>query len=121
LREIEEKTGFAKSSIRETLSSRGLTLRNASNRHAQKSKSPVKMRSPVIPFGHAWLEGRLVLEPREYKVVLKIMQLWRSGKTLAAIVDLLNSQNISTRKGKKWFHSSISAIIKRQNEEYEKP
>jgi len=78
------------------------------------------MRSPVIPFGHAWLEGRLVLEPREYKIVLKIMQLWRSGKTLAAIADLLNSQYVPTRMGKKWFHSSVGAIIKRHNEEKQK-
>jgi hypothetical protein len=77
------------------------------------------MRSPVIPFGHAWLEGRLVPEPREYKVVLRIMQLWMSGKSLTSIADLLNSQQVPTRMGKKWFHSSVGAIIKRQSEENE--
>ena len=39
------------------------------------------MRSPVIPYGHAWLEGKLVVEQREYKIILKIMQLWQSGKS----------------------------------------
>jgi len=117
LREIEEKTGFAKSSIRETLTARGLPLRNATKRQASKRKSEVKMRSPVIPYGHAWLEGKLVVEPREYKVVLKIMQLWQSGKSQAAIADFLNSQKVPTRMGKKWFHSSVGAIIKRQKKE----
>lgn len=121
MREIEEKTGFAKSSIRETLAARGLPLRNASKRQPVNRKSAVKMRSPVIPYGHAWLEGKLVVEPREYKVVLKIMQLWQSGKTQAAIAGYLNAQKVPTRMGKKWFHSTVGAVIKRQNEENKKP
>ena len=79
------------------------------------------MRSPVIPYGHAWLEGKLVVEPREYKVVLKIMQLWQSGKSQAAIADYLNFQIVPTRMGKKWFHSSVGAVIKRQIEKNQKP
>jgi hypothetical protein len=74
------------------------------------------MRSPIIPFGHAWLEGKFVVEPREYKVVLKIMQLWQSGKSQTAIAAHLNSQKIPTRMGKRWFQSSVGAVIKRQTE-----
>jgi len=121
LREIEEKTGFAKSSIRETLTSRGLTLRNASKKPAVKNKSSVKMRSPVLPYGYAWLEGKLVMDPREYKVVLKIMNLWQSGKSLTAIARHLNEQKVATRMGEKWFHSTIGAIMKRQHEQTNNP
>ncbi len=117
LREIEEKTGFAKSSIRAALNRRGLTLRNASKAKARKVKPPMKMRSPIIPYGFAWLEGKLVKEPREYKIVLKVMGLWKSGKGFTAIARALNDQGIPTRNGKKWFQSTVGAIIKRHQEE----
>jgi len=74
------------------------------------------MRSPVLPYGYAWLEGKLIVDPREYKVVLKIMSLWHSGKSLTAIAYHLNDQKIPTRMGGKWFHCTIGAIIKRQTE-----
>ena len=75
------------------------------------------MRSPIIPYGFAWLEGKLVKEPREYKVVLKIIGLWKSGKGYTAIARALNDQRLLTRNGKKWFQSSVGAIIKRHLEE----
>lgn len=57
------------------------------------------------------------MDPREYKVVLKIMSLWRSGKSLTAIARHLNDRKISTRMGGKWFHCTIGAIIKRETKE----
>jgi len=117
LREIEEKTGFAKSSIRETLTRRGLTLRLASKAKTAKGKAPMRMRSPVIPYGYAWLEGKMVKEPREYKIVLKVERLWQSGKSLTAIAHALNDQRVPTRNGKRWFHCTVGAIIERQKKE----
>ena len=75
------------------------------------------MRSPIIPYGFVWLEGKLVKEPREYKVVLKIIGLWKAGKGFTAIARTLNDQRLLTRNGKKWFQSSVGAIIKRHQEE----
>ncbi|MBX3016299.1 MAG: recombinase family protein [Bdellovibrionaceae bacterium] len=75
------------------------------------------MRSPIIPYGFAWLEGKLVKEPREYKNVLKVICLWQAGKSFTAIARALNDQRVPTRNGKKWFHSSIGAIVKRHLEE----
>lgn len=117
LREIEEKTGFAKSSIREALNRRGLPLRNASKAKASNTKQPVRVRSPILPYGFAWLEGKLVKDPREYKTVLKVIGLWQAGKSFSAIACALNDQRVPTRNGKKWFHSSIGAIVKRHQEE----
>lgn len=71
------------------------------------------MRSPVLPYGYAWLEGKLVKEPREYKIVLKVIGLWQAGKSLTAIARTLNDQRVPTRNGKKWFHCTVGAIIKR--------
>lgn len=114
LREIEEKTGFAKTSIREALTSRGYTLRRATKGPRQKSQRSAQMRSPVLPYGYDWLDGNLVVDPKEYRVVQKILQLWRDGKSERLIADFLNQQNIPTRLGKRWFHSSVNSVIKRE-------
>lgn len=75
------------------------------------------MRSPILPYGFAWLEGKLVKDPREYKTVLKVIGLWQAGKSFSATACALNDQRVPTRNGKKWFHSSIGAIVKRHQEE----
>jgi len=116
IREIEEQTGFAKTSIRETLCARGLTLRSISERQAAKTLAQATMRPPIIPYGYAWLEGRLVLDPREYKVVLEAVRLWRKGQSLTAIARHLNDKKVSTRMGKRWTHAVIGAIVKRHLE-----
>lgn len=72
------------------------------------------MRSPVLPYGYDWLDGKLVVDPKEYRVVQKILRLWREGKSARLIAEFLNKQNIATRMGKRWFHSSINSVIKRE-------
>lgn len=74
------------------------------------------MRSPILPFGYGWLDGKLVVDPKEFRVVQKILQLWRKGQSARAIADYLNQQSIPTRMGKRWFHSSVNAVIERQQQ-----
>ncbi|MBX2988307.1 MAG: recombinase family protein [Bdellovibrionaceae bacterium] len=74
------------------------------------------MRPPVLPYGYDWLDGKLVVDPKEYRVVQKILRLWQNGKSARLIADLLNQQNIPTRMGKQWFHSSVNAVIKRHQQ-----
>jgi hypothetical protein len=115
LREIEEKTGIAKTSIRATLTSQGLTMRHRTKKPADKETPVVRMRSSIQPFGYAWLEGKLVKDPAEYKTVLKILALWQVGKDFRAIAKLLNNQKIPTRFGGSWHHNTINQIVKRQS------
>lgn len=117
LREIERQTGFVKTTIKKTLNSRGLTLRNYHNRRKPKSKDPKVMRPGTIPFGFAYLEGKLVKDPKEYKIVLQIQKLWHSGKSCSAIAAILNNQKTPTRMGGRWGKSVISRILKRHEEE----
>jgi site-specific DNA recombinase len=74
------------------------------------------MRSPVLPYGYDWLNGKLVVDPKEYRVVQKIVQLWQKGISARAIADTLNQQRVPTRMGKRWFHSSVNAVIKRHQQ-----
>jgi len=113
LREIEEKTGIPKTTIRETLTSHGMVLRKAPDRQSSENKKPIKRRTPVIPYGYAWLEGQMIMEPKEYKIVLKILGLWEKGLSCRAIAKKLNEQNTPTRMGKKWNKTVIGSIIQR--------
>jgi len=69
------------------------------------------------PYGSAYLEGRPVKEPKEYKVVLQIQSLWQTGKGCSAIANTLNDQKILIRGGKRWAKGIVSRIIKRHEEE----
>lgn len=75
------------------------------------------MRPGTIPYGFAYLEGQLVKDPKEYKVVLQIQKLWQSGKSCSAIAAVLNNQKAPTRMGGRWGKSVIARILKRHEEE----
>jgi len=117
LREIERQTGFVKTTIKKTLNDGGLVLRNNRNRQKFNSKTPRVMKAGTIPYGYAYLEGKLVKDPKEYRTVLKIQKLWRSGKSCSAIATILNKQKTPTRMGGRWGKSVIARILKRHEEE----
>jgi len=117
LREIERQTGFVKSTIKKTLNARGLVLRNYYNHQKPKSEDPIAMRPGATPYGYAYLEGKLVKDPKEYKTLLQIQKLWKSGKSCSDIAAVLNNQKTPTRRGKRWGKSVIARILKRQEEQ----
>ena len=117
LREIERQTGFVKTTIKKTLNAGGLALRNYRNRQKPISQDPNVMKAGAIPFGYAHLEGQLVKDPREYKTLLQIQKLWKSGKSCSDIAAVLNNQKTPTRRGKRWGKSVIARILKRQEEQ----
>jgi hypothetical protein len=113
LREIEKQTGFSKSHIRETLKAHGLTLRSIKKHRTSKDKARAKMRPPIIPYGYAWMEGDMVVDPKEYQVVLEMVRLWKSGQSFAKIAKHLNECKIATRMGRNWSHPVVASIIQR--------
>ena len=66
LREIERITNFAKSSIRQAFISAGHPLRKIEERQLPFHKTPKFMRSGTIPYGYAYHNGDLVMDPREF-------------------------------------------------------
>ncbi|RYG70000.1 hypothetical protein EON80_08750 [bacterium] len=113
LREIEAHTGYPKTSIREALTASGMALKASTKILVSGKTLPSSRRPPVCPYGYDWLEGRLVVVPAEYRVVTRILTLWKSGKSLHSISAQLNAQRIHTRAGNRWFHSSVSQVVKR--------
>lgn len=72
LRQIEERTGTSKTKIHKELKKAGVAIRDFS-RGSQQPPDPRRVKgSGTIPFGFTYLEGKLVLEPSEYRIVLEI-------------------------------------------------
>jgi len=117
LREIAKQIDLPRTTIKAALNAGGLPKRSTTEANNNASKSSRPMKAGAVPYGYAYLEGRPVKEPREYKVVLQIQNLWQSGKGYSAIASTLNDQKILTRGGKRWAKGIVSRIIERHEEE----
>ncbi len=114
LGEISKQTGIAKTSIREAFLAYGFSTRKFAQGKNNGKTKPQVMKPGVIPYGYAYLEGKLVISPNEYKIVLSILREWKSGKSFKAIARLLNAKKVRTRLGKTWVGSTIAAIARRE-------
>ncbi len=116
LRDIEERTGIPKTTIRETLTKNGFPLRNPANGNAKKIDNNQTKRGGSTPFGYAYLDGKLLIDPKEQIALRKIVKLHHAGKSNQAIADELNNKNIPTRSGKPWIRSVVRSIILKAKE-----
>jgi len=96
-------TGVPVSSIFETMKSQKRALR--STKAARKTNPP---------FGYAWLSGKLVANPAEYKTVELIRNLHGSGMRPYHIEKHLNERKIPTRSGGKWFARIVTNILEKE-------
>lgn len=116
LRDIEERTGIPKTTIRETLTKNGFALRNPANGNAKKIDNKKNKRGGSTPFGYAYLDGKRLMDPKEQIALRKILKLHKEGKSYQAIADNLNNKKISTRSGKPWIRSVVRSIILKEKE-----
>ncbi|MGB2924425.1 MAG: recombinase family protein [Limnothrix sp.] len=64
-------------------------------------------------FGYTVTDAKLK-KTKEFKTVELIEKMRGDGKTLTAIANHLNSENIKTARGGKWYAMTVSNIIKRE-------
>jgi hypothetical protein len=114
LRDIEERTGISKFLITKSFLKNNLPIRDFKNvkNLPEDCHSYKKVGQP--PYGFTYLDGKLVLDPKEHLIVRKIMSLWHRGMSMRAIALELTAKKITNRKGTKWHHGVISSIIKHQ-------
>jgi hypothetical protein len=113
IRDIEERTGIPKTTVRETLMKNAMTLRNPQSGNPSKIDGTKNKRGGHKPFGYAYLDGQLLVDPKEQMIVRKIIKLHHSGLSGNAIARELNRQKIPSRNGKSWSPSVVREIIKR--------
>ena len=112
IRDIEERTGIPKSTVRETLKKNGMALRNPLNGNAIHIDRLHTKRGGHTPYGYAYLDGKLLLDPKEQIIVRKILKLHQSGLSGNAIAKELNHQKVPSRTGKSWSPCVVRRIIK---------
>jgi len=68
----------------------------------------------VTPFGYSYASDKksVVINEREALVVKRIFGLSQTNKSIQFIVDRLNAEGITTRKGKAWTKAAIHKILK---------
>lgn len=120
LRQIEARTGLSKTKIRQELEKSGVAIRDFSRGSKQKHDPTQVMKAGTTPFGYTYLEGKLVVEPSEYRIVLEIGRRVQSGESLRAIARRFNDRKVPTRFGKKWNHEVIKKIYERHQKEQSK-
>ncbi|MEZ4872695.1 MAG: recombinase family protein [Bdellovibrionales bacterium] len=112
IRDIEERTGIPKSTVREALTKSGVSLRNPLNGNARHIDRLHTKRGGHTPYGYAYLDGQLLIDPKEQIIVRKILKLHQSGMSGNAIATELNCQKIPSRTGKTWRPCVVRRIIK---------
>lgn len=95
--------GVPATSLFEAMKDRNISIRPA---WKARRKNP--------PYGYAWLSGKIVMNPLEYKNVLLILELAKMRKRPHQIANYLNQHGIKPRRGKKWFARTVTDIIQRE-------
>jgi len=113
LNDISEQTGIARSTLRDAFKKHQIPIRT--KRQTIKGEKLCKdfKCAGHPPFGYAYLDGKLIVDPKEQLLIRKILKLRQSGISLRAIAEELNNQKISTRTGKDWYLSFVKTIIDR--------
>lgn len=113
LRAIECQLHIPKTTARKVLIEDGVGIRTSANNQSKCQSSPLGMKSGSTPYGFTYLEGKLVIDPNEYKNVLEIYRLRQKEKSFRAIARSLNERGCRTRLAKKWTNEIIKRVYDR--------
>jgi Recombinase len=64
-------------------------------------------------FGQRSVDGELVEDPAECKIIDAIRRHHKSGKSLQKIADWLNQQGYTTKRGNPWRRISVKRVLDR--------
>lgn len=67
----------------------------------------------IVPFGYRARDGKLVGHPKEQQVLKEILRQRTKGGGYKAIAESLNASGTMPRSGKKWYASTLRAILLR--------
>jgi DNA invertase Pin-like site-specific DNA recombinase len=65
-----------------------------------------------IPYGYDYLEGKLLVNEDEARIIKSIYSKYIEGKSMGEIAKMLNSTKTPTKKGGLWAKKTISTILK---------
>jgi len=66
-----------------------------------------------VPFGYVLDGERLANHEAEAAVIARVVDLRNAGQTLQEIADTLNAEGISTKRGGRWYPTTVKNILER--------
>ena len=66
-----------------------------------------------VPYGYESIDKTLAVVESEAAAIALIQELRQQGAKLQAIADELNAQNIATKRGGKWYATSVKNVLER--------
>jgi hypothetical protein len=118
LEKIAEQLQVAKTTVRTALIKGGVRTRpHAGTLDGRRALRERRTAGANAPYGYAFLDGKLTVHPKEIQNVRRIIQRRSAGLSFTAIAKELNAKSIAPRSGKRWDHSVISEIIRRESDE----
>lgn len=117
LKEISGQMGFPVSTIRGVLIENKVPLRANKKASANDAQKPKRTFWGGIPYGCCVLDGQVIPNPVEVKVIRQIVALWQKGMSFNAIKKWLISQKIPSKTGRGWSDKTVASIIRRYESE----
>lgn len=113
LREISRIVDLSKTKVRDLVLRAGIPLRSMRNEKGELVVGTRGKRNVKPPYGHWFLGGELQQHPKEYPVVLEIVERWKSGHTMNSIATWLNRRGVKSPMNRKWSWNSVKSVIVR--------
>ena len=111
LREISRIVNLSKTKVRDLVLRAGIPLRSMRNEKGQLAVGARGKRNMKPPYGFWFLNGEVQQHPKEYPVVLKIVERWKSGQSMNSIATWLNRRGVKSPMNKKWSWNSVKSVI----------
>ncbi|WP_413558318.1 hypothetical protein [Bdellovibrio sp. HCB209] len=113
LRDIGKELNISKTTVRNYLIKAGAELSPKNPSPADVSRWRTRKTKIPPPFGYCYFQGRLVENPFEYDVLLKIHRQWKQGRDANEITRYLNANMLKPRKAKAWHNKAVKKIVAR--------
>lgn len=117
LRDIAKQIDLSKTKIRDLVLRAGIPLRTMRNEKGQLVLGTRGKRGTRPPYGYWYLDGQLQRHPKEYPVVLEIIERRKAGQSRNSIATLLNRRGIKSPMNRKWSWNTITNILERLKNE----
>jgi len=65
-----------------------------------------------VPYGFSAVEGLLVGDPVEQRVLARIRRLRARGYSYQRVADRLNSDGVPAKRGSQWFGMSVRSVLR---------
>ncbi len=105
---------YQKTKVRDLVLRAGIPLRSMLDEKGELVLGSRGKRNMKPPYGYWFLNSEVQRHPKEYPIVLEIIERWKSGKSMNSVATWLNRRGIRSPMNKKLSWNSVNNIISRQ-------